>query len=676
MPDDSGGNYSLPDGYLAVAGHKVEPSNHNPPLEDIANSLTNRISRDGRSIWTGDQNAGEHKITNLAAGEFETDAVNLSQLLTPIADKAAAQAMEIPQGVHSILLRGFNSENDGLGGQWTDDPAKGSGDTFNDAGGRTWHRVDDVDKLRFTDDTITYINGPKHVKKEKWIISSDWQPVNTDPDQITYLQSVFDNMAEHHSDAKYVICPGDLVDSATSGSTGADPVYGYPELRRDFESRVGLSWDALFSGPGNHDRNSTGIATNAEAWTYKRYRRDVGPEFYYVTRGNIAVVMVGDMAGSNSGEILTPALEWLDRSMDRLRNYNCFMFFHQPIHGAHSSSTSDTSGLVQYKGDERLKPILQKYKDQIAFCGYGHVGSSYSNGIESKVVDDIIWINFSLAIPSLADDDWEEHGIYSYVELESGSEEIVIKRWDVEDSINPSEYDITVSLPHPLDLGSDKVDFDGRKYLDWHSPVVRNYLQIIRSQGEDRVYRDADSTWAPPAGPTVMLRLTLMDDSLDTYKTTRGTALLFDVPGAATVTDSTGNSVAAYPNGYGDGVMIAAENLSGDASIYPARFVGRIRGNGEELVEVFEFQTADQTRSGLNLIGVPYRIDGNIVIDNLRHVRLRSYTVAQLEALPSTPAGQVVRCSNGDSGQPCLAVSKGTTQGWARVPLGANVSAT
>ncbi|XUM19740.1 tail fiber protein [Bradyrhizobium oligotrophicum S58] len=52
MPSSSG-VYSLPSGYLAVTGQTIQASQHNPPLEDIAEALTNRLSRDGSAPMTG-----------------------------------------------------------------------------------------------------------------------------------------------------------------------------------------------------------------------------------------------------------------------------------------------------------------------------------------------------------------------------------------------------------------------------------------------------------------------------------------------------------------------------------------------------------------------------------------------------------------------------------------------
>jgi microcystin-dependent protein len=52
-PSDASGNYSLPPGYLATAGTTIQPSEHNPPLEDAAAALTARLMRSGAGGMTG-----------------------------------------------------------------------------------------------------------------------------------------------------------------------------------------------------------------------------------------------------------------------------------------------------------------------------------------------------------------------------------------------------------------------------------------------------------------------------------------------------------------------------------------------------------------------------------------------------------------------------------------------
>jgi len=85
-PYDSGGNHSLPAGYLAVSGQKIQPSNHNPPLEDISSSLSMVVIADGRKSMTGDLPMGNNKITGLADATNPQDAVTLSQMQDAIPD--------------------------------------------------------------------------------------------------------------------------------------------------------------------------------------------------------------------------------------------------------------------------------------------------------------------------------------------------------------------------------------------------------------------------------------------------------------------------------------------------------------------------------------------------------------------------------------------------------------
>lgn len=80
MPDDPQGNYTLPPSYLVANGDTTDASQHNPPFEDVAQGLTNRLHRDGRTAWTGNQNANGYKITGLAEGTNSNDAVRVGQL--------------------------------------------------------------------------------------------------------------------------------------------------------------------------------------------------------------------------------------------------------------------------------------------------------------------------------------------------------------------------------------------------------------------------------------------------------------------------------------------------------------------------------------------------------------------------------------------------------------------
>ena len=80
MPFDAGGNYTLPPGYEAVAGDTIQPSQHNPPLQDIGASLSLALIRDGRAALTGNINAGGFRITNAGAGVDPSDLATVAQV--------------------------------------------------------------------------------------------------------------------------------------------------------------------------------------------------------------------------------------------------------------------------------------------------------------------------------------------------------------------------------------------------------------------------------------------------------------------------------------------------------------------------------------------------------------------------------------------------------------------
>ena len=80
MPRDNNGNYSLPNGSLVSDGETIAPSQHNPPLQDIAQSLTNSLSRNGNGGMLTNLPMGGFRITGMAPGVQSTDGATVGQL--------------------------------------------------------------------------------------------------------------------------------------------------------------------------------------------------------------------------------------------------------------------------------------------------------------------------------------------------------------------------------------------------------------------------------------------------------------------------------------------------------------------------------------------------------------------------------------------------------------------
>lgn len=79
MPTDPAGNYTLPPIYLALAGTTILAGQHNAPLEDIAQAMSQRLMRDGRNGMVGDFNLGSFRGINAAPGTSPTDLATVGQ---------------------------------------------------------------------------------------------------------------------------------------------------------------------------------------------------------------------------------------------------------------------------------------------------------------------------------------------------------------------------------------------------------------------------------------------------------------------------------------------------------------------------------------------------------------------------------------------------------------------
>jgi hypothetical protein len=91
MPYDSNGNASLVPGYLATTGQTILPSQHNPPLEDIASMLSQVLLRSGVAPMSGTLNMNWFKLINLGTATNPGDAVTLAQLQEMVSDPWALQ---------------------------------------------------------------------------------------------------------------------------------------------------------------------------------------------------------------------------------------------------------------------------------------------------------------------------------------------------------------------------------------------------------------------------------------------------------------------------------------------------------------------------------------------------------------------------------------------------------
>jgi len=82
MPRATDGAYSLPSGTLVASGDVIQPSQHNPAMQDIATSLTNSLSRDGQGGMRNNLQGGGFRAVNFAPGIEDTDLATVGQINT------------------------------------------------------------------------------------------------------------------------------------------------------------------------------------------------------------------------------------------------------------------------------------------------------------------------------------------------------------------------------------------------------------------------------------------------------------------------------------------------------------------------------------------------------------------------------------------------------------------
>lgn len=93
MPRNGNGSYSLPASSWnpAVDTTVIDSADWNTNVAaDLEGALTQSISKDGQTPYTGNQPMGNNKLTGLAAGAVATDSVNLGQVQSGAYEEATA----------------------------------------------------------------------------------------------------------------------------------------------------------------------------------------------------------------------------------------------------------------------------------------------------------------------------------------------------------------------------------------------------------------------------------------------------------------------------------------------------------------------------------------------------------------------------------------------------------
>lgn len=108
MPFDGNGNYTLPPGTEATPGTLIDATPYNAFLADIVSALSSLLRRAGDSAMTGNLPMGSNRITGLADGASDSDAVNKGQL------DSAVEAMEASFDALELTVKKVPFQTSGL----------------------------------------------------------------------------------------------------------------------------------------------------------------------------------------------------------------------------------------------------------------------------------------------------------------------------------------------------------------------------------------------------------------------------------------------------------------------------------------------------------------------------------------------------------------------------------
>lgn len=441
--------------------------------------------------------------------------------------------------------------------------------------------------------------------KQKHLLSSDWQPV--DAAQVSRLRSVMDSITATHPDLTHAHILGDLVDAGSVDSTGAEPEYGFRHFLEDWRQRLPIPLSNAYFIPGNHDRDGIGGGVHRAAWSLQSYRKWIGREYYATLQGNLLMIYLGDMGGSNSGEISDAAFEWASRVIRSNLDKNILIHLHQPLSGTYASSAAAPTNYVTEASDAgavqansgRLLDLLAEVhastgNNPVKAVFYGHVGSS--NQFTTRALSGCVHAQIGMHIPGNVTNGRNDH--YYVMRLEQSATGIPIQQWDATTGTLVTTKNF--SLAYPLQLGPE-MTHDGRSD-EMEGPRLTP-LRVMVPADETR------ATSAPfyPATPDPLwiASVGIEDRAYDSVFNGVKFGYGFSIPSAVLV-PGTGTSGGSYfvNGGYVDTFGVYAEVIdTGADNIQSGKLVLQTltSGNSEDMATLFP--TASTSERGLKVEG-------------------------------------------------------------------------
>lgn len=173
MPSDIAGNYSLPSGYLAVAGTTILTTQHNPIFQDVAQGLTDRIMANGAKAMTAELTLAGNPVTLLGAAPKQyVDAQALAAVAaldikpSVVAATTANITLSAPQTIDGVSV--VAADRVLVKNQTT--PAENGIYIVGAAG---WSRATDMDAWLEVPGAIVAVEGGTQWRDTVWLCTAD-----------------------------------------------------------------------------------------------------------------------------------------------------------------------------------------------------------------------------------------------------------------------------------------------------------------------------------------------------------------------------------------------------------------------------------------------------------------------------------------------------------------------
>lgn len=173
MPSDIAGNYTLPPGYLAVAGTTILTTQHNPIFQDVAQGLTDRIMANGAKAMTAELTLSGNPVTLLGAAPKQyVDAQALAAVAaldikpSVVAATTANITLSAPQTIDGVSV--VAADRVLVKNQTT--PAENGIYIVGAAG---WSRATDMDAWLEVPGAIVAVEGGTQWRDTVWLCTAD-----------------------------------------------------------------------------------------------------------------------------------------------------------------------------------------------------------------------------------------------------------------------------------------------------------------------------------------------------------------------------------------------------------------------------------------------------------------------------------------------------------------------